>query len=414
MGRKRKLWKYRAGRRPCTVTVYERNDGGVHGVLYGAVWDPARGRHIRRSLGHRDKARATAWADEQAARLRLGAERMLDGRVTFGEVVELYLEHRSPKKAPTQQKSDHRLAEMWLRYLGRDRDPHHIRLAEWESFIEARSSGALDARGRPVPADDRRPVRDRSVEGNLSWLSRVFRWASRWRTIQGTYLMRENPVRGFETPKEKNPLRPVATQDRFEAVRAAAEGMQMEVRWFGKRRRQRSHLPELLDLANATGRRIGAICALLYEDLVLNDGTPHGSIRWRADTDKQGRESTIPMDPQARRAIDRVLSDRPGLGRAPLFPKPADVESPVTRHLADKWLRRAEVLAGLEPQKGSLWHAYRRKWVTERKHHPVQDVARAGGWKSHAVVQDVYTQSDPATMLRVVLEAAELREVGAD
>jgi hypothetical protein len=45
----------------------------------------------------------------------------------------------------------------------------------------------------------------------------------------------------------------------------------------------------------------------------------------------------------------------------------------MTRHLADKWLREAEGLAGLEPLRGSLWHAYRRKWATERKHLPDVD-----------------------------------------
>lgn len=82
----------------------------------------------------------------------------------------------------------------------------------------------------------------------------------------------------------------------------------------------------------------------------------------------------------------------------------------MTRHLADKWLRRAEHLAGLESQKGSLWHAYRRGWATSRKHLPDVDVAAAGGWKSLQALKASYQQADPATMLRVVLEPATLRE----
>ena len=103
--------------------------------------------------------------------------------------------------------------------------------------------------------------------------------------------------------------------------------------------------------------------------------------------------------------------ERPGIGAAPLFPTPGDNTRPLTRHLADKWLREGERLAGVEPQVGSLWHAYRRKWATERKHLPVQDVASVGGWKSHAMVQAVYQQADDETMLRVVLGAGQLREV---
>ena len=82
----------------------------------------------------------------------------------------------------------------------------------------------------------------------------------------------------------------------------------------------------------------------------------------------------------------------------------------LARHLDDKWLREAEQLAGLEPLKGSLWHAYRRKWATERKHLPDVDVAAAGGWKSLQALKASYQQADPATMLSVVLGAGELRE----
>ena len=82
----------------------------------------------------------------------------------------------------------------------------------------------------------------------------------------------------------------------------------------------------------------------------------------------------------------------------------------MTRHLADKWLRKAEKLAGLEPQKGSLWHAYRRKWATERKHLSDTDVAAAGGWTNSLTLRKVYQQSDVETMLHVVLNGGELRE----
>ena len=138
---------------------------------------------------------------------------------------------------------------------------------------------------------------------------------------------------------------------------------------------------------------------------------PYGSIRWPADTDKEGRESCVPINPSVRQALDRVLIDRPGIGSAPLFPKPTDRALPLTTYLASKWLIGGEKLAGLDTQKGSLWHAYRRKWVTERKHLPDVDVAAAGGWKDTQSLKSAYQQADTETMLRVVLEAGELREV---
>lgn len=86
---------------------------------------------------------------------------------------------------------------------------------------------------------------------------------------------------------------------------------------------------------------------------------------------------------------------------------------PVDRWLASKWLEQAERLAQLPKQDGSLWHAYRRKWATERKGLPLADVAHAGGWKNHAVLATLYQQPDDATLYRVVSEPAELREAKA-
>ena len=82
----------------------------------------------------------------------------------------------------------------------------------------------------------------------------------------------------------------------------------------------------------------------------------------------------------------------------------------MTRHLADKWLRKAEKLADLEPQAGSLWHAYRRKWGSERTHLPDVDVAAAGGGKDAVSLKRAYQQADADTILSVVLSGGELKE----
>lgn len=406
----RKKWKYRAGSRPYTVIVYEREAGGF---LYARVWDPTRrsgrGGWRRVSLGHRDRERAKAYALAQAAKLREGVDDILAGRVTLAQVFALYERHRTPRKRLREQKQDARRIDMWTRVLGARKDPHKVSLGEWEKFIDDRLSGRIDARGRPVEEDGRRPVRPRAVEADCNWLRWVFNWATKWRTPDGRYLMRENPVRGFDAPKEKNPRRPVATQDRFEKIREVSDRVLMEVCWNAKRETQRAYLSEILDMVNGTGRRISAVCALRYENLRLDAG-PHGAIRWPAETDKMGRETVVPISPAVRAAIDRVLRERPGIGAAPLFPSPRDPTQPISRHLAAKWLREAEEEAELEPLEGSLWHAYRRKWATERKHLPDVDVAAAGGWKETTSLKRAYQQADQETMLRVVLEAGELRE----
>lgn len=327
--------------------------------------------------------------------------------MALGSIFGLYLQYRTPRKSAREQRADARRIEMWTRFLGPAKHPGEITLGEWERFQDARRAGATDARGRFV-AEGRRPVGWRTVEADLKWLKWVLNWATRWRTEDG-YLLSENPVRGFEIPREKNPRRPVATQDRYEAVRAASDRVLMQISHGDEPGTVRSHLSELLDLANGTGRRLSAICALRFEDLRFEQ-PPHGAIRWPADTDKQGRESLVPISPAVRAAIERAIRARDGSASGYVFPSPTDPGRPVSRHLADKWLRQAERLAGLEPQKGSLWHAYRRKWATERKHLPPTDVAAAGGWAGPESMQRSYQHADQATMLRVVLGARDLEE----
>ena len=61
---------------------------------------------------------------------------------------------------------------------------------------------------------------------------------------------------------------------------------------------------------------------------------------------------------------------------------------------------------------GSLWHAYRRKWASERKHLPLNDVAAAGGWKDVSTLLEVYQQSDAESVLAVTSVTLKLRERG--
>ena len=118
-------------------------------------------------------------------------------------------------------------------------------------------------------------------------------------------------------------------------------------------------------------------------------------------------------DLTVRAALDAVLAERPLVGSACLFPSPKDPAKPMDRWFAAKLLRAVEQQAKLPKQDGALWHAYRRKWATERKHLPLADVAQAGGWKTLSVLQGLYQQPDDATLYAVVSQPAELREAKA-
>ena len=198
-------------------------------------------------------------------------------------------------------------------------------------------------------------------------------------------------------------------QDRYEAGRAVAGRITMEQRWDGKRTTVRSYLSEILDIVNGTGRRISPVCSVRYRDL-RPDQAQHGAILWPAVTDKTGRETLVPISPTVRAAIDRVLAERPGIGGAYLFPSPIGPDQPIRYELASGWLMKAEKIAEAPKHGGSLWHAYRRKWATERKHLPDVDVAAAGGWTETDSLKQCYQQADEATMLRVVLSGGQLRE----
>jgi hypothetical protein len=407
------LWKHSVGERPNTITVFERKEGGV---LYARAWDGkarnGKGNWRMRSLGHRDRKRAKAYALEQASKLQKGEESIADGKVTVAQVFAAYLQHRTPRKVVTGQKADKRQAGLWARWLGGGSNPHKVPKSSWQSFVDARTSGALDANGDNVPEGKRVPVRARTVEADCTWLLLTFNWAMNWSDAAGRYLMRENPVRGYEMPHELNQLRPVATQDRFDALRGVSDSIQTEFVRDGQRMTSRSYLSELLDLANTSGRRIGAIITLNFVDLHLDKTAtaPHGAVMWPARSDKKRTARLAPLAPSARAAIDRILAERPGIGSLPLFPAPNDPTVPMSRHLADSWLRKAHDLAKVELPKGGLWHPFRRKWATERKHMPDADVMAAGGWQSNEALKRSYQHADPVTMLAVVLGGERLRE----
>jgi integrase len=396
-------WGRTVGDRPYQVRVYERKPGST---LYLRKWDPTLRRYVTRCLKHRDRDRGVAEAKVMSRKLEEGERSIRDHRVSLIELFALYAEHRTPQKSRREQGEDRRRIRLWTRFLGARKDPLQISRHEWDGFIRDRTSGRLAPTGEVVVDQAKHlPARPRTVERDLRFLLSVLNWGSDWR-VGDRYLLRENCCRGFPVPKERNPRRPVASLTRYHALRLRSDEVVMQLRPRGHEPCEvRSHLSELLDLAIATGRRLSAICGLWYSDLQLarNPAAPFGAIRWRASNDKEGREAIVPMNALSRRAIDRIMEERPGLGDAPLFPSPGDIKQPVNRHLADRWLRKAESLAGIEPQAGGLWHPYRRLWATLRKDLPAQDVARAGGWASTKMVLDVYTQADAQTTLGVVL-----------
>lgn len=388
---KRSTWTKSFGERRSgvRVRVYEARPGGT---LMRSVWNASTGKEDRKSLGHKDKALAERQAYELLAQLVADEEAVEKGTLTLAQLQRLYLESPAfaEKKERTRQE-DARRMERVVRFLGPSREVQTLTDSDVRRFIAARRKGDPKLLGvKPGVV-----VRDRSLEADLVAIHTMLNWGVKERGRDGRPLLSENPLRGTSIPREKNQIQPVVTHDVFERLYTVAEQVT-------------PLLPLAILLAEATGRRLSAIRQLQWADIDLEAGT----IRWRADTDKKGYERVYPMSDFLRAELAARRRANPAIGTAWLFPAPRNPAKPCDRHLLDDWLRKAYKLAGLTPPKGGMWHQFRRKWATERKHHPLKDVAKAGGWADLRSVER-YTQTDEDTIRTVILNPTHRLAAGA-
>jgi integrase len=218
------------------------------------------------------------------------------------------------------------------------------------------------------------------LKGALNWAKGVYE--------QGQPLLDRHPLEAYKIPGERDPKRPTVDETTVEGLLEVAD----QVHPF---------LSALIVLARSTGRRLSAILGLRWDDIDFASGR----IRWRADTDKLRRTSVVPASRVALEALARFRAAHPGVGEVAIFLHPKQKRQrgrPVDRHLAAYWLKRAYELSGLEKPDGSLWHAFRRMWATERKNLPVKDVAAAGGWKDIMTLMECYQQPEEETLRSVV------------
>lgn len=402
MARKRKAWSLSIEESGITVRVYERAAGGV---LYREL-RLEDGAKDRKSLGHRDRVLAESQASTLARRL---AELRLSGTmgpIGLGQLARLYFHHRGPLLSATRQAEARSIFALLLRHLGDAFRVEDLGQTQVDTYCAARRAGTLRNPKRRGHASE--GVKDGTLRHELLWLSSVLRWGRTFK-LEGRRLLTVHPLEGVKLPREKNPRRPVASEERYRRAMAKAD----EADPHGRFRC-------ILALARYTGRRVRAIALLSASDLHLTrdqvsraiaraglderqaDHMPNGAILWRKENDKLGFEELTALATAARRALDEYLRRRPIIGDAPLFPKVRDATRPAGKDMASHWMRRAEQLAGLTKLDGGLWHPYRRLWSVERKHLPDVDVAKAGGWRDVATMKKSYQLEDAATLLRVV------------
>lgn len=387
----KRRWSFSAGSRGYAVTACERKPGGT---LYLRWWSPQRGNYVWKALGHRDRAAAELEAREIAGTLLARDEAEAKGQTTLADVLARFLSDVVPHGKPAQAKEDRRRCQVLLAAfpgaLVTDLDR-----AALERFVQLRRAGRLSVPGVQL----RGRVTERTVGADLEFLRRVLNWGRGVR-VSGRKLVDHDPFEGFTIPDTKAKRRPVETWDRFLALRPHADAVHP---LFG----------HFLDLVEATGWRVSALCQLRASDVRLtrSETAPYGALHKRGETDKEGEDAWVPVSERAAGALLALVKGQQRVGDVWLFQAVQDAGAPWSRHYARDLLRRAEQLAGLEPLEGGAFHSYRRKWVTERKAHPLTDIAAAGNWKSTATLLECYMQPDPKTVLAVVTEPRKLTSV---
>jgi integrase len=266
-----------------------------------------------------------------------------------------------------------RYSKYLIGWFGADTPVIELTPERMTGYATARRNGQIN--GRPVGAT--------AVHQDIKLLKSMMKWAT------GVYnnghpLLDRNPLTGFATPKTRNPIRPLIDADTVEKLMAVAG-------------RVSPLMPLLITLMDSTGRRLSSVLGLRWDDFDFEKRT----ITWRAELDKKRRMWVVPMPKQAEVALLKFRAEHPAIGSALVFPMKDDPTMPVTRHLASDWMHRAYRYAGVDRPKGGLWHPFRRKWATERKDHPLKDLAAAGGWEDLPTAL-MYQQPDQDTLRRVI------------
>ena len=341
------------------------------------------GRRLTRSLKHREWTQAKRQADEFAAGFA-GPE--LNGKknaepepLTLETLFDIYGEEVTPTKGERTRRRDRVATAMFLRFFGRNRDPTTLSQRDWDRFIRARRAGRVGLSGQPV--------RNRTIEWDLTFLMAVLNWASRSRDEGGRLLLDRNPLKGLRKPREKNPTRVVLNEEEYRALVKVSR----TVNW-------RFHVA--LVLAHETGHRIGAIRKLRWSDIDLEGR----EIRWRAKHEKTGYEHRTPVTAEAIAALEEARRMSTETGEAPVLPASRDASKCMSRVCAHHWWSRAQTLAGLEPKRGRGWHSLRRKFATDLMDQPLKVLCELGGWKNAQTVLKCYQRADKG-QLRKALES---------
>jgi integrase len=332
------------------------------------------------ALGHGDRERAKAQAMELAERFRT-QESVAPRERTLSALFDNYLESATPSKTTGKQKHDRACAKMFLCAFGANRKPSTLSRREWDRFIAERKAGRIaPKRSRRTTDGKPRPVGNRVIAYDLSWLQAVLNWACRTGDGRGNAFLERNPLRGLPLPRTENPRRALVTDERYAKLLAVADRVHLR-------------LGLLLVMAYETGHRGASIRKLRWSDVDLDMGRVH----WRGENEKTGFDHRTPLTSSAVRALQKARRRGAVIGDGWIFPSDRRPDLPLSRHTIPKWIERAEELANLAHVSGLGLHGFRRTFATSTKNAPLRDVAYLGGWKDTKTLLTCYTAPDEQT-----------------
>src|SRR5581483_6054376 len=389
-------WTLSLGDRGMRVRLFQKRKDGV---FFRAIWVQGIGRD-QLSLGTTDRDEADRLGHELLAAMVEEKTAPAAGAVRLADVWRRYRTECTTHLDNTERTIAYEssLIERIIRFFGRNYDVRRLNALEWRRYDLARRAGQT----RNANGTLGQRVGDRMVHGDFVMLRTVLRWACQVPTADGGRWLDRDPLFGVKVVQEKNPRRPIASYARFQKTRTALQQLAAEAidlqtkhRWI--------KIEFALVIAEATGRRLGSIRALEWEDFDLEQC----QIVWRAEADKRGKEWVVPM-PDSLYDESTTFRERLGGATGPVFTPERGEGKLMNRRMFLKWLDYAENHAGLRKMRMGAWHPYRRKWATERKHLPLVDVAAAGGWKGTQMLLKCYQQPDPDTILSVMNEPSKL------
>ena len=394
--RRKKHFSYSTGERGRNRVRAFRHS--ANGKLYLEFREEGKRYSVRLATSEEEEAKKQA--DELSVRLgRIAEEEALSDQVSVRSLIDSYGREVSPTKGRSKQDHDRRAGRMFCAFFDAQpeptrrssRDPTTLDRRDWDRFIEWRRAGTIP--GWP------RPVRNQSVRYDLQNMVAVLNWGV------GVGHLAANPWGGERRraerwgamPFELNPHRPAMTDELREMLIANGPN-----NW---------QFAAALRLGRETGRRNSSVRQLLWNDI----DQERWEVRWRASTDKSGREDVVPLTPGAV-AVLRELPSR-GIGDAPVFPSNADPAVPTGRNSFQIWLRRAKArclrgASALEREtlrsrlKGIGYHAEKRAAVRSRQARQLPPkIQEAYFGTRYETLKNVYDEVAPDDIRNAMTEA---------